>query len=98
MIQQAMFCTVGIYSLTSLPKNLKLNCVNVMDTSVEKLVHIGYGKNIIHSYLNVQYSSFVIISAKRDLIHTLYNFQYMLRKKVRAFKLSDSVNHSVDLI
>ena len=66
MIQQAMFCTVGIYSLTSLPKNLTLNFVTLIDTSVEihVLVHISYGKNIIPSYFNVQYSSFGIISAE----------------------------------
>ena len=88
MIQQAMFCTVGIYSLTSLPKNLTLNFVNLMDTSVEILVLIFYGINVIPSYFNVQYSSFGIISAKRDLTHTLYNFQYMLWKCSTSFEMN----------
>ena len=86
MIQQAMFCTVGIYSLTSLPKNLTVNFVNLIDISVEILVHISYSKNIIPSYINVQYSSFGIISTNRDLTHTLYNFQYMLWKCRHALK------------
>ena len=64
-MQHAMFCTVGIYSLASLP--IKLNFFNLMDRSVEILVHISYSKNIILSYFNVQYSSFSIIFKKKDL-------------------------------
>ena len=67
-----------LYSLTSLPKNLTLNFVNLIDMSVEILVHISYSKNIIPSYFNVQYSSFGIISANRDLTHTLYNFLHAM--------------------
>ena len=46
---------VGIYSLKSLPKNLTLNFVNLMDTSVELLVHISYGINVTPTYFNVEY-------------------------------------------